>query len=289
MKKKGGFMTYDVLGAGALNYAPCRYGNSRILFRGPLRCLDEPYVAFIGGTKTYGKFIETPFPALIESDLDVNCVNFGVANAGVDVFLNDPMLLEVANGAEVTVLQVVGAQNLSNRFYAVHPRRNDRFVNASPLLTSIYPEVDFSEFHFTRHMLNNLHDVSAERFSVVREELQAAWLARMKLFLRRVQGQVLLLWFAEHEPPEDAAVSHSPSACADPMFITRSMIDDLKKNAAQFVEVEASPEAQQAGTEGMVFSEMEAMAARQVMGPKAHGEAAVHLGQALCNLVPTRK
>jgi hypothetical protein len=40
----------NIEGAG-LTYAPCRYGMSRILFRGPKRRLDTPYVAFVGGWK----------------------------------------------------------------------------------------------------------------------------------------------------------------------------------------------------------------------------------------------
>ena len=274
-------MTYDVLGAGALNYAPCRYGNSRILFRGPQRRLDTPYVSFIGGTETYGKFIKTPFPALVESDIGVNCINFGVANAGVDVFLNDSMMLDVANGANATVLQIVGAQNLSNRFYSVHPRRNDRFVNASPLLNSIYPEVDFSEFHFTRHMLNMLYQVSDARFAVVRGELQEAWSARMKLLMRRMRGEVILLWFADCAPGEETDCELNPVECSDPLFVTRSMLDDVRQYASQYVEVVVSAAALEAGTQGMVFSEMEATAANKMMGPKAHREVALHLGKAL--------
>lgn len=274
-------MTYDALGAKALNYAPCRYGSSRILFRGPQRRLDAPYVAFVGGTETYGKFIKAPFPALVESDLGVNCVNFGVANAGIDVFLNDSLILEAANNARATVLQVVGAQNLSNRFYSVHPRRNDRFLTASPLLKAVYPEVDFSEFHFTRHMLNSLYEVSADRFSVVREETQQAWLARMRLLLRRMKGEVVLLWFADRPPGDEVDEAFRPSDCSTPLFITRKMVDDLRAHVSEYVEVTASTEAVSAGTEGMVFSEMEIMAARQLLGPKAHGEAAFALRDAL--------
>lgn len=276
-------MTYDVLGAGALNYAPCRYGNSRILFRGPQRRLDAPFVAFVGGTETYGKFIKAPFPALVESNIGINCVNFGVANAGVDVFVNEGILLDAAQGSRVNVLQVVGAQNLSNRYYTVHPRRNDRFVNASTLLTSIYPEVDFSEFHFTRHMLNTLYRTSPERFTIVRAELQSAWMARMRLLLRRMGRDTPLLWFADHAPLEDSVVEANPEVCSDPLFVTRKMIDDLRGHLSGYIEVTASEKALQAGTEGMVFSELETPAARKMMGPKAHGEAATRIGEFLGN------
>ncbi|MEO9650512.1 MAG: DUF6473 family protein [Roseobacter sp.] len=274
-------MTYDVIGAGALNYAPCRYGNSRVLYRGPERRLDVPYVAFIGGTDTYGKFINAPFPALVESDIGLNCVNFGIANAGLDVFLNDGFVMDAVNGSEKTVLQVLGAQNMSNRFYSVHPRRNDRFVKASPILSSIFPEVDFSEFHFTRHMLNALYQVSDERFSLVQNELQTAWSARMKLLLQRMDEGVVLLWFADHSPTEDNSQVVNPADCSDPMFVTRGMLDNLRAHVVDFVEVRASQDALNAGTEGMVFGEMETIAAGKIMGPRAHGEVALHLGRAL--------
>lgn len=278
-------MSYDVLGARALNYAPCRYGNSRVLFRGPRRRLDVPYVAFLGGTETYGKFINAPFPALVESHLGINCVNFGIPNAGLDVFANEGFLLDACKGAELTVLQIVGAHNISNRFYSVHPRRNDRFVTASPVLTSIYPEVDFSEFNFTRHMLNVLYAVSEDRFRVVWEELQQAWHARMKLLLRRMGGRAVLLWFADHSPLEETTITVSPSEYSDPLFVTRPMIDDLTVHASDYVEVVASAKALAAGTQGMVFSDMETPAARKLMGPQSHGEVAVSLTSALRDLI----
>ena len=86
-------MKHDTLGEAGLSYAPCRYGTSRILFRGPRRPLDGRYIAFIGGTETYGRFIENPFPALVEAALGDVCVNFGMINASVDAFANEPTVL----------------------------------------------------------------------------------------------------------------------------------------------------------------------------------------------------
>ncbi|MEM7753079.1 MAG: DUF6473 family protein [Pseudomonadota bacterium] len=278
-------MTYDVLGAGALDYMPCRYGQSKLLFRGPERRLDAPYVAFLGGTATYGKFIKTPFPALVESGLGVNCVNFGIANAGVDVLLHDGFLSEACKGAQTTVVQIIGAQNLSNRFYTVHPRRNDRFVTASALLKSIYPEVDFAEFHFNKHMLSCLYNVSKERFAAVRNEVQTAWLARMKLLLKKASGKVVLVWFADHAPLLQEPAGLDPAKSRSPLFVTREMLDELAPHASAYVEVIATPEAMASGTDGMVFSQLEAMAAAEMLGPKAHGELAQQLGPVLQSFV----
>ena len=149
-------MTFETMGSGPLDYAPCHYGDSRLVFRGPARLLRGDYVAFLGGTETYGKFLAAPYPVLVEDALGLPAANFGQINAGVDVYLNDPGVTAAAANAAVAVVQVMGANNMSNRFYTVHPRRNDRFLRASATMQAVFRDVDFTEFHFTRHMLGAL-------------------------------------------------------------------------------------------------------------------------------------
>ncbi|MGC1503279.1 MAG: DUF6473 family protein [Sulfitobacter sp.] len=272
-------MTYDVLGAAPLDYLPCRYGASKLLFRGPRRDLSKPYLAFVGATETYGKFIEKPFPALVEEALGVSCANFGQINAGVDAFSADPFVMDAARGAQIAVVQVMGAQNMTNRFYAVHPRRNDRFVSTSPLLRTIYREVDFADFHFNKHMLKRLIEVSPERFKTVRDELQQAWLARMRLMLKRINGKSVLLWFSDHAP--EGSGDNPDDVGRDPLFVTREMMEEIRPLATQMIEVVASAAARAQGTRNMVFDEMDVMAASELLGPMAHQEAADALVQVI--------
>lgn len=267
-------MTFDTLGPGALDYLPCRYGASRLLFRGPRRDLSAPYVAFVGGTETYGKFIAKPFPALVEERLGMTCANFGLPNAGIDAFAHDPFVPGATVKSAVTVLQVMGAQNMTNRFYTVHPRRNDRFVSASTLLRTIYREVDFADFHYNRHLVTELARVSPDRFATVRAELQAAWSARMRLMLKQIVGKSIVLWFSDHDPRCQESTLVNDDLTGDPLFITREMMDEVASLATHVVEVVASPKAQAAGTDGMVYAEMESVAAAEMLGPDAHAEAA---------------
>ncbi len=267
-------------GHGALEYYPCRYGTSRVLFRGPRRQIDHDYIAFLGGTETYGRFIEYPFPARIEQRIKVACVNFGVVNAGVDLYLNDPAVMEIVALAEAKVLQVMGAQNLSNRYYSVHPRRNDRFLRASDRLQSLYPEVDFTEFHFVRHMLGRLSQTSEDRFAEVLDELRMAWTARMKSLVTQLRGQVVLTWFADHPVPDEVPTTLE----GDPLFVSREMIETLRPRVSEVVEIVASGKAMEEGTRGMVFSDFEACAAEQLLGAQAHDEAADALDRVLRGL-----
>ena len=164
---------------GRLRGNQCRYGQSRLLVRGPQRSLDDPYVAFLGGTEVYGRFVEFPFVDSLQARLGMDCINLGSVNAGLDSFAQDDTLIGVARNARLTVVQMLGAQNISNPYYRVHPRRNDRFLAAQPALKTLYPEVDFTEFHFNKHLLCTLREISAQRFEQVREQLQRSWVDRM--------------------------------------------------------------------------------------------------------------
>ena len=267
-------MAYEHKGVVALDYYPCRYGTSKLLVRGPKRTLDGPYCAVLGSTETYGKFIANPYPDLVEQATGMDMVNFGCVNAGTDVFVNDTSVMEACRGAVVTVVQVTGAHNISNRFYAVHPRRNDRFLHASPLMKSMFREVDFTEFHFTRHMLSTLQTLSSSRFGVVAEELRTAWVARMRLLLDRAGGRVLLLWMAGHTPDE---ASGELGMGRDPLLVDRAMIEALRPLTAGVVEIRASAEALGAGVAGMAYTPIDAPAAAELPGPLVHQEVATAL------------
>jgi hypothetical protein len=275
-------MAYDHLGAGALDYLSCRYGKSKLLFRGPKRKLDGRYVAVIGGTETYGKFMPRPYPDRTEAVLGTKVVNLGCVNAGIDVFSQDPAVLEACCGAAITVIEIPGAQNMSNRFYAVHPRRNDRFLRASTLLKSFYREVDFTEFHFTRHLLSALKAADADRFAIVESELKDAWVARMKALMSRIDSKIVLLWLAAHRP-EDC--TDCADGGGDPLYVDRAMITAVTPYATRVVEVVVSRDEVAAGADGMIFADLEAPAAQEMLGAVAHQRTAEALAPVLATLL----
>lgn len=270
-------MAYEFPGDGGLDYFPCRYGKSKLLFRGPRKRLDGDYCAVLGGSETYGKFVPLPYAALVEQALGVPVVNLGYMNAGIDVFVNEPAVIDICAQARVTVVKLTGAQNISNRFYAVHPRRNDRFLRASPLMCTIFREVDFTDFHFTRHMVSALHGFAPDKFEILAEELRMAWVARMRLLLQRIEGEKLLLWIDDHHPLGRSADELGP----EPLLVTREMVDTVAAGSAGVLHVHLSPQAIAAGTAGMQFLPLEAPIAAEMAGPVVHAEVAAALQVAL--------
>lgn len=275
-------MAYAFPGAGALDYSPCSYGGSRLVFRGPKSDLRQDYIACLGGTETYGKFIPAPFPDLLEEMLDEQVVNFGCINAGAEVFLQEADVLALASQAQACVVQITGAQNLTNRYYSVHPRRNDRFTGPTPLLRALFRQVDFTEFSFTRHMLQALQRHSADRFEVLAEELRSAWVARMKDLLQQIKCPTVLLWMADAPPP-------SPGRRADlthePMLVDAEMVAAVRPFSSAYVEMTPTDATRLKGAEGMAFGPMEAPAAACLPGPAVHYEVAKRLAPILRQLM----
>ncbi len=281
-------MTYERIHDATPEYNPCRYGECKLLFRGPKRPLDGDYVGFLGSSETYGRFVERPFVDIVESEIGMPAANFGLINGGAEVFLGDMAVLDLAKRAKIKVVQVMGAHLMSNRLYSVHKRRNDRFLKPSQLLHTIYKDVDFTEFHFTRHLLRTLQERSEHKFELVRDELRSSWVARMKILVDQLGGNVVLLWMSDRSPDKTSDITDG----LPPLFVDRRMLDELREAAPgvlDVVEVIAGADARARGSEGMLFAEVEAQAASELPGPAKHEEAADALIKALRPLLASRK
>ena len=187
--------------------------------------------------------------------------------------MQDPAIQAAVSTASAMVLQVTGAHTMTNRFYSVHPRRNDRFLKASSMLRTIYPQVDFTEFHFVRHLLSHLKSISDDRFDIVRSELATAWVARVRRFISQAEIPVHLLWLANHGPSDDI----SPDMDADPLFVTDTMMKQVSGVAASVHMIALSESNKGQETRGKFFGPREEAAARLLPGPELHTEAAISL------------
>ena len=253
--------------AKALDYRMCSYDGCRLSFRGPPAPMNDQYIAVLGGTEVFGRFIAHPFPDLIQEWTGIPVANLGVAQAGLSLFSEERWLLEAGSRSDVTVLQVLGAQNMTNRLYSVHSRRNDRFLAVSPVLREMYPDVDFTEINFTGHLLERLSQDEIAFQSLVKE-LKWSWIQRMRRVLELIKGDVILLWMSDRRPEEDGASRHA----ADPLFVDREMLNELSGEVAGLVEIVTEKDASK--LQEMVIGEDEAEAALCLPGSHDHMRAA---------------
>lgn len=269
-------MSFESMGPEALDYFLCQYGTSKLPFRGPKRGLEGDYVTFLGGIETYGKFVQFPYPNLVEQETGLKSVNLGLGNVGVEIYLRDKSLLKICSGGLVTVLQIVGALNVSNKFFTVHPRRNDRFITASEKLRELYPEIDFTDISFTRHLLLSLLHADAARFGEVELELKAAWKDGMVRLIEEIGGPVVLLWLTDHEPGSGLE--------GEPIFVDYTMLEEIAPHAERIVKVIATRKERARGLSEMVFNDLEEPAAAELLGATVHRRAAMQLAPVLVEL-----
>jgi hypothetical protein len=141
----------------------------------------------------------------------------------------------------------------------VHPRRNDRFVLAAPLLRTVYRDVEFSEFHFTGHLMQHLHSLDPVRFDILRVELQQAWTARMTALINELSGPVILLTLPERADP------HGLSPTEPMLNVLRPMVHDVLTPMI-------SDDARAEGTTRMIHAPLEKAAAEQLLSQRGHDD-----------------
>ncbi|MDJ1008882.1 MAG: DUF6473 family protein [Paracoccaceae bacterium] len=278
----------DAYSRGGLDYHLCRYGTSRLLFRGPAAETEGRYLAALGGSATFGKFVVQPWPVLLERITGAQVVNLGCMHAGATAFADDRSLITICNRAQAAILHITGAHCLDNSYYTLHPRRNDRFIDATPKLRALYPEIDFTEFHFVRHMLSALHARSGDRFGDVVQVLKREWVERMRDLLRAIEAPVILLWMADRAPETPNAPIADQLRSDEPLFVDRDMIEAVRREAADFVMATATDDARREGLRGKVYADFERPAAMRMPGPLWHAEAATALYDAVSLHLPAR-
>ncbi|MEL6609811.1 MAG: DUF6473 family protein [Pseudomonadota bacterium] len=278
-------MSCELTGLVGPDLATCAYGMSRLSFRGPKAREDAPYMAFLGANETFAPFVERCFAQQIAESQGVGCVNLGQRAGGIECYLRDVSLLNIARQARAVVIEVPSALNLSNAIYKVHPRRNDRFVGLSDRVRPALSTVDLTEVHFTGHLARTLAASAGHLWSQIVRHVQATWVASMQKLLDHLgETEVHLLWLGRSLPP--IASDHIRPQMPD--LVTRGMMDAVAPMVQSVVEFSATDAARAEGVGGMVFAPQSLPAAELMWGAAVHREIASAVQDAL-GAAPSKK
>ncbi len=271
-------MSYLNPGLPAATEISCMYGGSKLQFRGPQRALEGSYIACFGGVETFGRFVDRPYSSLLEQRLDRKCINFGSLSCGLEALSQDRIVPDLMNGSSICVLQVLGATGVSNRFYRVHPRRNDRFLQPTQDMIALYPEVDFTDFHFVRHLLSHLLQYADARFEVIAQELRQIWIRRMRSLLERINRPVILLWLRYEG---ELAIAQGGLLGCEPALVGADMIAKVQDRCARVIETPVRVSGESEELEDMLFGTLQQPLAEHMLGPAMHQRIAEGLYRAV--------
>ena len=188
-------MSYVAMDARPVDLILCQYGNSKNLFRGPKKSCKHSDGVCLEGADTFGSKVPDPFRAMLEREMGMPVLNLGAQHSGAGFYTEDDAIHEIIENAQVVFVEAPSVVNQSNPFYRVHPRRNNRFMTALGPLYDLFPEADFVECHFTKHLITKLITIDAARADIVFRTLQDEWVRNITIMRARWRAKTVVHWY----------------------------------------------------------------------------------------------
>jgi hypothetical protein len=202
--------------------------GSGIHFRGPAVDLTgpAPYFVCIGAAQTFGCFVAKPYPSLLADALDMRVVNLGLGSATPSVFASNDRLLEVINGAEFLILQVMAARQ----------EDNSRLEMLGTDLVRDRRRGDDLPAHMAWQRILDEERSELDRYIA---ESQHSWIDHYGQLLAQIKVPVVLFYFSVKEkdagPKRDAENAHGLLE-PFPQLVEGASIDTVAAQCDRYVE-----------------------------------------------------
>ena len=187
----------------AIDYQMWKFKNLYYHLRGPRpeNLESGKYVVCLGAAQTFGRFTPNPYPRLLELSLGMPVLNLGFAGAGIDFFLNSP-LMPVINNAALVVVQATSGRSLSNSvFDCPHGGgellRRDSGENGKPVLALDAWRSWMAEIE---EQNGGRNEKSKQVILDLVNESRAIWVAKMTQLREAIRPQCVFFWFSKRNP-----------------------------------------------------------------------------------------
>ena len=136
---------------------------------------------------------------MLEREMSTLIHNLGAQHSGAVLYTEDDAIHEIIENAQVVFMKAPSVVNQSNPFYRVCPRRNDRFVTALGPLYDLFPEADFVECHFAKHLITKLITIDAALADIVFCTLQDEWLRDLTIMRALWRARTVVHWYKNYK------------------------------------------------------------------------------------------
>jgi hypothetical protein len=219
------------------DHAICDYQYAQLpgtttLVRGPIPVdLSADFVVCLGGAHTLGRFVEYPYPALLQRQLGVPVLNLGHGGGKPEFYLQSPGIIEVINKAKCAVIQVMSARGSPNRFLKPTSHAHNIMSIAEGIAAAKNPAFVDAAYR------NLLRQLEPARLQEAIEETRSNWLAEMERLLGRITVPKVLFWFSVRTPAYVAKFNNLDAMLGDyPQLVTEEMIGKLKPETDGYIQ-----------------------------------------------------
>ena len=194
--------------------------------RGPIAALGYDAAVCIGAAQTFGRFVERPFPAILQQELDAPFINCGLGGVGPRFWLR-PDLVTVLNKTRLVVVQVMSGRSASNHLFD-NATRGD----LEGTLIESGERMRFEEF-LTR-LINTADRAEIQR---VVQRTREDYARSMRQLGAALNVPTVLLWLSRR-PPRYTPKWDSASGVMNtfPQLIDDAVVDDIRGSFDDYVE-----------------------------------------------------
>lgn len=195
-------------------------------FRGPVPDLDKPYFVCVGAAQMFGRFCRDPIPQLLSEAIGLPVLNLGISGSGPSMFL-EPSFLDVINGAQFAVIQVMSGRSESNSEFDSSESGGARGIRRS----------DGRKMLFDEFLADKLAQSSRDEVIRVVEETRRNWVTHYRELLSAIHVPTVLHWFSTITPRRsDDYASWWKLLGAVPQLVNRQMVDQIIPFADTYVQ-----------------------------------------------------
>jgi len=194
-------------------------------FRGP-RPNSSEYIACVGASQTFGRFVQTPFPQLLAEALGIETMNLGRGGTSPSFHRSDPKLLEYINRARLVIVQVLSGRSQSNSLFQIE-NHSDHGINLADGQKA-------SADQFYSWLLAQDMELAHKVVTETRDNYVSA----MAQLLEAISPPKILLWFSARSPEyEESWKLPTWRLWGEfPQFVNREMVDRLRSYSDRYVE-----------------------------------------------------
>jgi hypothetical protein len=206
--------------------------GTETLIRGPIpEDLSGGFIAYLGAAQTFGRFVEHPYPSLLQQQLGVPALNLGHGGGKPEFYLRSKGLLEIINRAKCAVIQVMSARGSPNRFLKPTSYLHNVMTIADGIPARKNPVFVDGAYRTL------LKEIAPEKLREAIVETRANWLVEMRKLLDRISVPKLLFWFSVRDPAYVEKFGDLDALLgAYPHLVTEAMITALRRSTQGYVE-----------------------------------------------------
>lgn len=230
-----------------VDYKMYTLANTDLWFRGPQleRLKPGEYIACIGAAQTFGCLCKSPFPALLQQELNFPVLNLGYGGAGPYFFLKHRELLNYINQAKFVIVQVMSGRSESNSMFDSGGleyliRRSDGkrlgadVAYKEVLEGSYFWNVLPIKQKYVRRIAKVFGSLKAR---LLVSETRRNWINNYRCLLNQIHSPKILLWFSQRTPNYREMYRNLSSLFNKyPQLVNSKMVEGIVELSDEYVE-----------------------------------------------------